>query len=139
MIDDLPALETAKCKTAGWLVAVNDDALMIAQNIADPESTKMQAGGLMRIPKCCVTSAFVLSSRLAPKRTLQECGIASASASRPRRELWKPAWIPWVLFVSLAWLFGVGKRLIYLSNVPSHLPRTVGATDAGSEATKHPA
>ncbi len=27
----------------------------------------------------------------------------------------------------------------FLANVPSHLPRTVGATDAGSEATKHPA
>jgi len=29
---------------------------------------------------------------------------------------------------------------VYLqANVPSHLPRTVGAMDAGSEATKHPA
>jgi len=33
----------------------------------------------------------------------------------------------------------VFRSFIFLPNVPSHLPRTVGATDAGSEATKHPA
>ena len=30
-------------------------------------------------------------------------------------------------------------RGLFLANVPSHLPRTVGTTDAGSEATKHAA
>jgi len=122
MTDDLPVLEAARCKTVGWLVALNDDAMMIAQNIADPESTQMQAGGLMRIPKCCVTSASVLSSHLAPIRTQQECELASVSASRPRKELWKPAWILWVLFVSLAWCVGVGKKslLVYRTSKVCH-------------------
>lgn len=116
MADDLPALEAAKCKTVGWLVAENDDAMMIAQNIANPDSSQEQAGGLMRIPKCCVTSASVLSSRLAPKLTQPESGLVSWLASRPRKGLLRPAWIPWVLFVSLAYCVGYGKRIISLSN-----------------------
>jgi hypothetical protein len=131
MTNDLPALEAAKCKTVGWLVAHNDDALMIAQNIADPESSQEQSGGLMRIPKCCVTSASVLSSRLATKLTQPESGLASGLASRPRKGLWKPAWILWVLFVSLAYCVGYGKKLIFLSNVRDHShPRTDGAQPA---------
>ena len=35
--------------------------------------------------------------------------------------------------------FGVGNADDEMANVPSHRHRTAGATDAGSEATKHPA
>jgi len=137
MTDDLPVLEAAKCKTVGWLVADNNDAIMIAQNIADPESTQMQAGGLMRIPKCCIISSSVLSSRLVQERTRPESEPGRVSASSLQREPWKPVWIYGVMFVSLAWCVGVGKRLIDLSNVPDDQSLLASGTgDAGDSASQ---
>jgi len=125
MIDDLPILEAAVCKTVGWLVAENDEALMIAQNVADPKSTQMQAGGLMRIPKCCVTritSFSCASSRLVTKETPPSSSVQLPLASCAPQGRQKLTSIFCLMFVSLAWWFG-GKRFLgFLSNV-KHIHR----------------
>jgi hypothetical protein len=61
IMDDLPVLEVAHCKTVGWLVAENGEAVMVAQSSADLKSTDAQAGGFMRIPKSCIKRVSVLS------------------------------------------------------------------------------
>ena len=52
---DLPELEVVRCETVGWLVARDDQVLMLAQNLGDIGSESAQASGLMRIPAACVT------------------------------------------------------------------------------------
>lgn len=111
MMDDLPTLDVAKCKTVGWLVAENDSALMVAQNIADPESAQMQAGGLMRIPKCCVTSCADLFSRPETARKRRASESALLSASSLLKGLSRQWWIPVAMFVFSAWCVGETRRL----------------------------
>lgn len=111
MIDDLPTLDVAKCQTVGWLVEENATALMVAQNIADPASDQMQAGGLMRIPKCCVTSCADLSSRPETARTRRASGSALLSASSLLKGLSRQWWIPVAMFVFSAWCVGGTRRL----------------------------
>jgi hypothetical protein len=55
MLDDLPSLRSANCRTVGWVVGEDRDTLMLAQNVADLGTDNPQGGGFMRIPKVCVT------------------------------------------------------------------------------------
>jgi hypothetical protein len=54
-IEEAPELKTAKCRTVGWLVGENQEALMLAQNIANEGLDDAQGSGYMRICKRAIT------------------------------------------------------------------------------------
>jgi hypothetical protein len=60
MLSECPKLESAKCKSVGWVVGEDDATLMLAPNVADLESTEAQGSGFMRIPKICITERRTL-------------------------------------------------------------------------------
>jgi hypothetical protein len=43
-----------KCRSVGYLIARNDEAIAIAQNLGDLERKEIQASGIMRIPASAV-------------------------------------------------------------------------------------
>ena len=59
-IEDAPELKCINCRSMGWIISENDDCVMIASNIGDPDSDNMRASGFMIIPKCSIKQRTVL-------------------------------------------------------------------------------
>lgn len=62
MLDDLPELRIAKCQSVGWIVAENEQVLMLAPNIADIDTNPGQGSGFIRIPQRSIVSRRKLKS-----------------------------------------------------------------------------
>lgn len=58
---DLPKLEAVRCLTVGWIVAEDNNVIMLVQSVGEVETQDTQVSGLMRIPVASVTKIVKLS------------------------------------------------------------------------------
>lgn len=61
--DDLPPLKIAEVETVGFLVAEDDEIIMLAQSAANFGKDDAQVCGLMQIPKRCIVSHILLTEK----------------------------------------------------------------------------
>lgn len=61
-LDDLPKLKVAEVETVGFLVAEDDEIIMLAQSMANVNLDDAQACGCMQIPKRCIVSHILLGA-----------------------------------------------------------------------------
>ena len=61
-MDELPHMNVFKCKSVGWVVAENDDMIMLAQSLGDITSEdNFQSSGFARIPKVAIKRRIGIS------------------------------------------------------------------------------
>lgn len=60
--NELPPLKIAEAETVGFLVAEDEEIIMLAQSIANANQDDEQACGLMQIPKRCIVSHILLGT-----------------------------------------------------------------------------
>lgn len=53
-VDDYQAPETISCISVGYLIADADTAVAIAPNLGHVEQGRLQASGIIRIPRCSI-------------------------------------------------------------------------------------
>jgi hypothetical protein len=53
-IDDYQIPEIVQCVSVGYLIADTSDALALAPNLGDMDRERIQACGIIRIPRTCV-------------------------------------------------------------------------------------
>lgn len=53
-IDEVPAPSALHCISVGYRVAETDSVLALAPNLGCVGSDRLQASGIIRIPKCCI-------------------------------------------------------------------------------------
>ena len=79
-VSELEAPTPARCTSIGFLVGESDEALVLAQSLADADDHEhTQAGGAMTIPRACVLNL----SELAPSASSSPCP-APASGPKPQ-------------------------------------------------------
>ncbi len=60
-VDDYIVPDTVPCISVGYLIAETDAAIAVAPNLGDVGRDRLQASGIIRIPKCSVKRMSVIS------------------------------------------------------------------------------
>ena len=61
-VDDYAVPETVPCVSVGFLIADTEAAVAIAPNLGDVGRERLQASGIIRIPRCSIKRMAVISS-----------------------------------------------------------------------------